>query len=415
MTTFITPTTHVPSERESKALAIATHTQLIRKPNNTWIVPSQSGPKTYTVNPNPESPFCDCPDFEFRRLRCKHVLAVEIVLKREIVTDGQRQTVTETVTVKQKYTQDWQSYNAAQQTEKSHFLTFLYQLCSKVEEPIQTMGRPRLPLKDVLFAVTYKTYSMLSARRFASDMRDAVAKGYVSKAPSFNSVFDYLQMESLTPYLKQLIAESAMPLQSIESDFAVDSSGFSTTNYVRWFDVKYGNNEDWHDWLKMHLMCGTRTHIVTSVEMSGATANDSPYFKPLLQQTAKAGFKMQEVSADKGYTSMKNLQATVDHGAVPFIPFKANTQPDRGTDVWSKMFYYYNFKRAEFLSHYHKRSNVETTFSMIKAKFGERLRSKTETAQVNEALTKVLAHNLCVVIQSMYELNITPEFMNEAA
>ena len=39
-------------------------------------------------------------------------------------------------------------------------------------------------------------------------------------------MFDYLQMESLTPYLKQLIAESAMPLQSIERDFAVDSSGF---------------------------------------------------------------------------------------------------------------------------------------------------------------------------------------------
>ena len=405
------------SERENKALAIATHTQLIRKPNNTWIVPSQSGPKTYTVNPDPESPFCDCPDFEFRRARCKHVLAVEIVLQREVkvTNDGHTQTVTETLTVKQKYTQDWQSYNAAQQTEKSHFLGLLYQLCSKVEEPIQTMGRPRLPLKDVIFAVTYKTYSMLSARRFASDMRDALAKGYVSKAPSFNSTFDYLQMESLTPYLKQLIAESAMPLQSIEDSFAVDSSGFSTSTYVRWFDVKYGNNEDWHDWLKMHLMCGVKTHIVTSVEMSGATANDSPFYKPLLQQTAKAGFNMQEVSADKGYISMKNLQATLDHGAIPFIPFKANAQADRGTDVWSKMFFFYNYKRAEFLAHYHKRSNVESVFQMIKSKFGERLRSKTTTAQVNEALCKVLCHNLCVVIQSMYELNITPEFMSEAA
>lgn len=277
------------------------------------------------------------------------------------------------------------------------------------------MGRPRLPLKDVLFAVTYKTYSMLSARRFASDMRDALTKGYVSKAPSFNSVFDYLQMESLTPYLKQLIAESAMPLQSIEDSFAVDSSGFSTTRFVRWFDVKYGNNEDWHDWLKMHLMCGVKTHIVTSVEMSGATANDSPLYKPLLAQTAKAGFTMKEVSADKGYISMKNLQTTLDHGAVPFIPFKSNAQADRGTDVWSKMFFFYNYKREEFLAHYHKRSNVESVFQMIKSKFGERLRSKTETAQVNEALTKVLAHNLCVVIQSMYELGITPEFMNEAA
>ena len=403
------------SERESKALAIATHTTLVRKPNNTWIVPSQSGPKTYTVNPDPESPFCDCPDFEYRRLRCKHVLAVEIVLKREIVTVGNTQTVTETMTVKQKYTQDWQSYNAAQQTEKSHFLALLYELCSKVEEPIQVMGRPRLSMADMLFAVTYRTYTMMSARRFASDMRDALAKGYVKRAPSFNSVFHYSKMESLTPYLKQLITESAKPLQSIETDFAVDSSGFSTSTYVRWFDVKYGNNEDWHDWVKMHLMCGVKTHVVTSVEISRATKHDSPYFKPLIEQTAKAGFTMKEVSADKGYISAKNLQVTVDVGATPYIPFKSNTQPDRGSDLWSKMFHYYSFKREEFLAHYHKRSNVETTFQMIKAKFGERLRSKHETAQINEALTKVLAHNLCVVIQSTYELNITPEFCREAA
>ena len=58
------------------------------------------------------------------------------------------------------------------------------------------------------------------------------------------------------------------------------------------------------------------------------------------------------------------------------------------------------------MTHYHKRSNVETTFSMIKAKFGERLRSKTEIAQINEALCKVLAHNLCCLIQSIYELGI---------
>lgn len=78
---------------------------------------------------------------------------------------------------------------------------------------------------------------------------------------------------------------------------------------------------------------------------------------------------------------MKNLQATIDCGARPYIPFKSNTQPDRGSDVWSKMFYYYNYHRAEFMAHYHKRSNVESVFQMIKSKFGEKLRSKHETAQ----------------------------------
>src|SRR5215216_8021323 len=305
------------SERESKALAIATHTQLIRNPNNTWIVPSQSGAKTYTVNPDPESPNCTCPDFENRRARCKHVLAVEIVLKREIITVGNTQTVTETLTVKQKYTQEWPAYNKAQTHEKAHFIEFLHQLCSGIEEPIQTNGRPRLPLADIIFAAAYKTYTAVSARRFTSDLRDALAKGYISKLPSYNSIFDYFQMESVTPYLRQLITQSALPLQSIEEDFAVDSSGFSTTNYVRWFSVKYGNNEDWHDWIKMHLICGVKTHVVASVEITRALKHDSPYFKPLVEQAVKAGFNMKEISADKGYISMKNLQAAVDNGAMP--------------------------------------------------------------------------------------------------
>lgn len=404
------------SEREQKAIAIATHTKLTRK-GDLWLVPSQSGPKKYTVNADPESPRCNCPDFEARQLRCKHIYAVEITLKREYMTDGETQTVTETITVKRKYTQQWSSYNKAQTNEKSQFLAFLYELCSKVEEPIQKRkrGGQRLPLADVLFAVTFKVYSGMSARRFASDMRDALAKGYVSKLPSFNSIFDYLQMPELTAYLKYLIAESAQPLKSIEDSFAVDSSGFSTTRFVRWFDVKYGGNEDWHDWIKMHLTCGTSTHIVTSVELSNAHMHDSPYFKTLIEQTAKAGFTMKEISADKGYISGDNLQTVVDHGATPYIPFKSNTTGTTGSELWKKLFHYYSFKREEFLTHYHKRSNVETTFSMIKAKFGERLRSKTETAQINEALCKVLCHNLCVIIQSVYELGIAPEFTNEAA
>lgn len=399
------------SEREQKAIAIATHTKLIRNANNTWSVPSQSGAKRYVVDPDPQSPRCNCPDFENRGLPCKHIFATLIVIEREVSNDGQTQTVTETVvTVKKTYRQQWPQYNRSQVNEKPSFLSLLHELCSGIEEPIQTFGRPRLPLSDVIFSAVYKTYSTVSGRRFVSDLRDALARGYLTKMPSYNAIFEYLKTPTITPYLRQLIAESAMPLKSIETDFAVDSSGFSTTRFERWFDVKYGNNEDWHEWIKMHLICGVKTHVVASVELSDAKSHDSPYFKPLIEQTAKAGFRMKEISADKGYISADNLQAVVDHGATPYIPFKNNVTGKRGSELWKKLFHYYSFKREEFLTHYHKRSNVETAFSMIKAKFGERLRCKTETAQVNEALCKVLCHNLCVVIQSMYELNVAPEF-----
>lgn len=77
-------------------------------------------------------------------------------------------------------------------------------------------------------------------------------------------------------------------------------------------------------------------------------------------------------------------------------------------DYWQKVFHFYSFHREEFLTHYHKRSNAESTVSMVKGKFGDSLRSKTDTAQKNEVLCKVLCHNLCCLIQSFYELGIDP-------
>ena len=71
---------------------------------------------------------------------------------------------------------------------------------------------------------------------------------------------------------------------------------------------------------------------------------------------------------------------------------------------------YYALNQEKFLEHYHRRSNVETTFSMIKAKFGGSLRNKTRTAQINEALCKILAHNICVLNQSIFELGVKTEF-----
>lgn len=47
---------------------------------------------------------------------------------------------------------------------------------------------------------------------------------------------------------------------------------------------------------------------------------------------------------------------------------------------------------------------------MVKRKSGDALRSKGETAMVNEALCKVLCHNLVVLIHEMYELGIDPTF-----
>jgi transposase len=61
---------------------------------------------------------------------------------------------------------------------------------------------------------------------------------------------------------------------------------------------------------------------------------------------------------------------------------------------------------GEFLGHYHKRSNVESTFSMFKGKFRDHVRSKTPVAMVNEVLCKIICHNICVLVQEAHDLGI---------
>ena len=121
---------------------------------------------------------------------------------------------------------------------------------------------------------------------------------------------------------------------------------------------------------------------------------------------------MNTVVADKAYSSNGNLKLVLMKAAQPYIPFKSNSTANRKrhSSVWNRMYHFFMYNQDEFMRHYHRRSNVETTFSMIKTKFGERLRSKTGTAQRNELLCKILAHNLCCVIQSIYELGIEADF-----
>lgn len=395
--------------REERGLQIAQTARIIKTPVG-WKVPSQSGNGTYVVNLDHGHPFCTCPDFEARNQPCKHIHAVEFTIQKETKPDG-----TETVTHSMKVTctQEWPAYDYAQMHEEERFVELLRDLCNGIPQPEYRFGRPRLPLADVVFGVTYKAYSTMSGRRFMSSLREAEAKKLITKAPSFASNARYLENPELTPILKSLIEHSASPLRAVETDFAVDSSGFSTSTYARWFDHKYGKELKRQAYVKVHVMCGVKTHIVTSVEAHPHETADTVQLIPLLEKTAER-FKINEVSADKAYSSRRNLHAIQSKGGTPYIPFK-DSRKSTGTSLpfdglWERMWYFYNFNREAFLEHYHKRSNVESVFSMMKTKFGGSVRAKTPTAQVNEVLSKVLCHNICCLITSTLELGCDPVF-----
>ncbi len=394
-------------QREQKGRDIATHRALERK-GHLWEVPSQTGKGKYTVDL--EKPSCTCPDFALRGLKYKHIYAALYTITPPAEASN---STTVRKTGRATYRQDWPAYNVAQTTEKAYFQALLFDLCQGIAQPAQYLGRPRLSLPEMVFSVVFKVYTLLSTRRFMTDLSEAHAKGYLSTIPHYNSLLNYFDQADLSSLLGDLIEESSLCLKSVEVDFAVDASGFSTSRSLSWYNTRYGHEQENHEWMKVHLMCGVKTNIVTSAEITRGYAHDSPQFRPLVTATARH-FRLGDVPADKAYSSKENLELVAKQGGMPYVPFKKNTTgAGGGSTLWEKLWHVYQYHREDFLTHYHKRSNAESTMWMLKSKFSEHIRSKTETAMVNELLCKVLCHNICVVIQSMYELGIEPTFWAE--
>jgi transposase len=353
-----------------------------------------------------EAATCSCPDHETRAVRCKHLWAVAYFRKEVAMPDG---TTVVTESIRVTYSQDWPAYNRAQCEEKERVQVLLRGLCDGIVSPPAGRGRPRTPLRDAVYCATMKVYTTFSGRRATTDLEACASAGHMASAPHYNSISNYLDKPEMTPLLTALVEESASPMTSIETRFAVDSTGFSTCTYRRWYDAKYGREMKQAGWVKAHAMVGCTTNVITAVRVTDSDAHDGPELPALVQSTAASGFDMRDVTADKAYLSHANLAAIEAVGAVPYVPFKSNSKGD-GPAAWRRMFGLFMYRHDEFLSHYHQRSLSESAFSAIKRKFGPAVRSKCFVAQTNEVLCKALCYNLAALCHAMHGLGVEPEF-----
>jgi hypothetical protein len=331
---------------ELKALEIAARCRVTF--DGAWHVPSQSNPGTsYRVTLDPLD--CECEDFLLRQAECKHTLAAKLVMERG--HGGQAPAIdTDAIPEKPSYPQVWPAYKRAQATEKRRRQVLLRDLCRSLPER-ERVGdqRSRLPhlVRNCIFAMAYKVYCGLSSRRFSTDLNEAHEKGFLSKPIPGVKVTAFFENPYFTPILKELIGHSARPLRVVETDFAIDSSGFGTSRYERWYDQKYGVTRNRCVWVKAHIACGVKTNVVSAVRILDKDAADCPQFVPLVKET-KRHFEIGEVSADKAYASLENFEEVAGCGGQAFIAFKSNATGGIG-GMLEKAFYFFQFHRDEYL------------------------------------------------------------------
>jgi len=309
----------------------------------------------------------------------------------------------------------WHNYNKSQTREKDIFINLLSDLCNLIEEPPHDkVGRKPTKTSDIVFAIVLKQYLNLSSRRLQSDLKLFHKIGFLDGEIPFNTLLDHLERKELKYVLTRLVEISSLPLKQVETDFAIDSTGFGTFRYKTFYSMKHGKDERWKLYRKCHAVCGVKTNIITAIDITEGYSHDTKQFKPLAEDTNR-NFTIREFSADKAYLNADHFALISDMGGQAFIPFKKNSTGNgatRNRAYFRKAFRYFKDNKEEYLNRYHKRSNIESAFSMIKRRFGNNVLCKKETSQDNEILAKNLAHNLCVLIQEIFLNNIEVDFLH---
>jgi hypothetical protein len=292
---------------------------------------------------------------------------------------------------------NWSAYNEAQQNELQQLLKLFQELKYEYKDLVLARRGCPLPAWEILLCITLKVYIGHSSRRASSILKELQKRNYLTQVPHFNSIGHYLNLERLTLHLLALIEQTSKRFRDVETHFAIDSTKLWTRCYhIR--TNKKGRKEQERNHIRLHAICGYKTHIVTAATVTEWYGSEQQCFEPLLDITLRS-FNVEIIAGDKNYSSEKLMKIAAERGVRPCLTPKKNFVVDsnKNSEIRCESILKYREGTDEDLQPYRDRKRIETVFSMIKAKFGDNLLSRCFTSQVNEALVMMLCHNLCVL------------------
>jgi hypothetical protein len=293
------------------------------------------------------------------------------------------------------------------------FFVLLRELLQTVEEPPRRTNHKRLPLRDMLFILVTKVFFRLSSSDVCLFLDLFHPELWAGPIPHRNSVTNYMEMEWLRPILEGLVGTSSKPLIPLSGVlFAIDSTPILAPGYYLSRDRKTKKLFERRNWFRLHMICDDLTGVVTAARADSMHVAEQRYFEVLLGETMKSGFHVEAISADKNYCTKANVRWAKDRGVQTYITVKKNARRSKKNSdpAWDE-----NYERAksddqEVRLKFHKRNRIESVNSALKSKYEEEVLSKSPAARYNEALCKVICHNLIVLIRCSRQLGFTLNF-----
>lgn len=337
--------------------------------------------------------------------------ALDFVEEPEIIREQKPFDIPKGKDKKKQYPpEDWAIYNQCQYQEKLMSYRIISDTIDSLQiESVNIKGRPNVDINDMLKTIILKSHTNLPARRLHSELVLYRGLGYIKNIYSHNTILKYMGSKQIQNLLQQANLVIVQQLAPWEKYALLDSTGISSQYKSRWVEVR----EDFQkhkEYLKLHVSVGSVTKAIFAFRITKGTESDCPMFKPLLEDTCKL-YDVEKVMADAGYLSEENCNTAEQNGAVPYICIKKNTRRHpKGSKAWKEMVNLAIHNPEEFAKYYHKRSLVESLFSMLKQKLGGSIRAKNDETRRTEIMGKIFSHNVFCLGYAMLQFGIKPNF-----
>jgi hypothetical protein len=178
---------------------------------------------------------------------------------------------------------------------------------------------------------------------------------------------------------------------------AVDATGLESRHTSHYFFKRAGRKQSALTWTKLTVACDTGSHFFTAATVTLGPSNDSPQFRPAMQQ-ASLVVTWDRVLGDAAFDSEENHRLCREdlHVRATAIPINRRNQGRK----WPKTRYRRQMKKRFPKRKYGQRWQVESAFSRHKRLLGSALRGRSDDSRARECYLRVLTHNLMLLAAS---------------
>lgn len=196
-------------------------------------------------------------------------------------------------------------------------------------------------------------------------------------------------------------------------DILIDSSGIRIFARSIWFCIRIKKEISKRECDKVHLAVCADLLLVMNWRITNGKRNDCPFFRILIAPIRMIGY----VIADKGYLARVNFQTAFDKGGQAIIPFKKGKKKQSrskacGYPAWKYAHDFYTAMKGLYMSIYHRRSRIESVFSAIKKRYGDKLNCSSASMRRKEMSLRLIAYNIRILLCARYaEKNNLPLYI----